>query len=96
MTTTLLDHLQEQGYEPQEDGDWFDLIASGIGSIRVGLDDGTVDIYAFDGYMACEWQVSLSAGTPESVIIRTVEAAEWWLAGKRHGPVTPAQAATAR
>ena len=38
MSTSLLDHLQERGYEPQEpfghDGDWYDLVASGTGTVR--------------------------------------------------------------
>jgi hypothetical protein len=41
--------------------------------------------------MVCEWQVTLSPGTPTPVILAAIEAAEWQLAAKRGGPVTPAQ-----
>ena len=96
MTANLLDHLQEQGYEPQDSGDeWFDLIASGIGSVRVVLSDD-IYVYAFDGYMASEWEARFTPGTPDAVILATLEAAEWQLADKRGGPVTPAQAESAR
>lgn len=99
MTANLLDHLQEQGYEPQDEAvtgntrEWFDLIASGIGSVRVALDDGDVTVYFFDGYTMCDWKATLSNGTPIAVILATITAAEDELAAKRGGPVTPAQAA---
>lgn len=100
-TANLMDHLQEQGYEPQDDaadgGDWYDLIVSGTGSVRVCLypDDGhRADVYTFDRYMACLWQANLSPGTPDAAILAVIEAAEWQLAAKRGGPVTPAQAKT--
>jgi hypothetical protein len=101
-TASLMDHLQEQGYEPLDiaaDGDWFDLVVSGIGTARVCLypDDGyRAEIDVFDGGMACEWSVNLSSGTPDAAIIAVVEAAEWELAAKRGGPVTPAQEEAAR
>jgi hypothetical protein len=102
-TASLMDHLQEQGYEPQDttsaDGEWYDLVVSGIGSLRVCIypDDGySARIVAFDGYMACEWDVRTSPGTPDAAIIGVIEAAEWQLADRRGGPVTPAQARTAR
>lgn len=103
MTANLLDHLQEQGYDPQEpfghDGDWYDLAVSGIGTVRACLsypDEGYADVYAFDAGMACEWEVHLSPGTPDAVVIAILEAAEWQLAAKRGGPVTPAQAESTR
>lgn len=103
MTANLLDHLQEQGYDPQDttsaEGEWFDLTVSGTGTVRVCLypDDGySARIVAFDATMACEWDVRTSPGTPGAVIIAAVEAAELLLAAKRGGPVTPAQAERAR
>ncbi len=105
MTANLLDHLQEQGYEPQggvwsaPGGEWYDLIVSGIGSVRVCIypDDGhRTDIYVFDGYKACEWDAKFSPGTPDAAVIATIEAAEWQLAATRGGPVTPAQARSTR
>jgi hypothetical protein len=95
-TANLLDHLQEAGYDP-EGGLWFTLIVSGTGSVRVILypDDGRAEVYMFDGFMVCEWQVTLSPGTPTPVILAAIEAAEDELAAKRGGPVTPAQARTA-
>jgi hypothetical protein len=97
-TANLMDHLQEQGYEPQDDGtqcsDWYDLIISGIGSVRVVIwpgDGYRAEVYAFDGYMACEWDAKFSPGTPDAAIIGVIEAAEWQLAATRGGPVTPAQ-----
>jgi len=102
-TASLMNHLQEQGYEPDDDatdgGGWYDLIASGIGSVRVCLypDDGyAADVYAFDGYMALMWDAKFSPGTPDAAILAVIEAAEWELADKRGGPVTPAQAKSAR
>jgi hypothetical protein len=101
----LRDHLQGQGYDSPDcsatDGaaeDWHDLIVSGIGSIRVCVNPAysSVNVYVFDAYLNCEWRVSLSTGTPDAVIIATIEAAEWQLAAKRGGPVTPAQAEAAR
>ena len=99
MTANLLDHLQEQGYDPQElegRGDMFQLVVSGIGSITVEVYDGEVAVYAFDQYRACDWEVALSSSTPDAVIIATLEAAEWQLAAKRGGPVTPAQPSPVR
>jgi hypothetical protein len=100
---TLLEHLQEQGYDPQEPfghtGDWYDLVASGIGSVRVCVypdDGGVVEVYFFDGGLICEWDAALSPGTPDAVVIATIEAAERQLADRRGGPVTPAQAEAAR
>ena len=95
-TANLMDHLQEQGYEPHEDRDWFDLTASGTGTIRVSLDDGAVMVFAFDKFMVCQWQTTMLPGTPDAVILAVIEAAEWQLAAKRGGPVTPAQAEAAR
>lgn len=107
MTATLIDHLIEQGYEPQEangafqraNGDWYDLIVSGIGTVRLVhfFDDGPrADVYVFDGGMVCEWDAKFSPGTPDAAIVAVIEAAEWQLAAKRGGPVTPAQAEVAR
>ena len=98
MTTTanLLDHLQEQGYEPADFSDeWYDLIVSGIGSVRVIVSDD-IYIYAFDKHMANEWQLHLSPGTPDALIVAILQAAEDDLAAKRGGPVTPVQAESAR
>jgi len=100
-TANLLDHLREQGYDPDVTGavDRFDLVVSGIGSVRVRLypDDGySADVSVLDGYMAEEWQARFCPNTPDAAILGVIEAAEWQLAGKRGGPVTPAQAKSAR
>jgi len=104
-TTSLIDHLQEQGYEPEMHDDlygasvWYDLTVSGTGTVRVCThpDDGdSADVYTFDRHLALEWSAKFSPGTPDAAIIATVEAAEWQLAAKRGGPVTPAQAKSAR
>ena len=102
-TANLMDHLQEQGYEPEEQdydsGDWYHLIVSGIGSVRVCLyprDGHRVEVYVFDAHGAEEWDVRTSPGTPDAAVIAVIEAAEWQLADKRGGPVTPAQAEAAR
>lgn len=104
MSENLLDHLQEQGYEPQgqyalHKGDFFDLTVSGTGTIRVVLylnDGPRAEVCAFDKFMVCEWQVTLSPGTPDAVTLAAIEAAEQQLAAKRGGPVTPAQMEAAR
>lgn len=103
---SLIDHLQEQGYEPQDPATYhdqrvecYDLIVSGIGSVRVCTypdDDYSAEVYVFDGYMANEWEARFTPGTPDSAIIGVLEAAEWQLADRRGGPVTPAQASHAR
>jgi hypothetical protein len=95
VKTDLLDHLMTAGYEPEEDGtahgeDWYILTASGVGSIRVVRSESRTEIHAFDRYMANRWSADLSSA-PASVIIATIEAAEWELAGLRGGPITPAQ-----
>jgi hypothetical protein len=96
MTENLMDHLQEQGYDPDVTGavDQYDLIASGIGSVRVRMypDDGySADVSAFDGYMSEEWEARFTPGTPDAVILAVILAAEDELATKRGGPVTPQQ-----
>lgn len=104
MTASLLEHLQEQGYEPQEgrtcdNGDCYDLIASGIGTVRAVTypdDEDSAAVHLFDRYMALEWSATFTPGTPDAAIIAVLQAAEWQLADKRGGPVTPAQAANAR
>ena len=95
MSTSLLDHLQERGYEPQEpfghDGDWYDLVASGTGTVRFCEYPGggySARIVAFDASMACEWDVRTSPGTPAAVILAVLVAAEGELAARRGGPVT--------
>lgn len=106
-TASLLDHLQEQGYDPEgapswKDGDRYDvyeLVASGIGTVRVCIypdDCYRADVYVFDQYMTLVWDARLSPGAPDSAILGVIEAAEWQLAAKRGGPVTPAQAKTSR
>jgi hypothetical protein len=103
--TTLLDHLQEQGYEPIETlgnlgqrYDQFDLIVSGTGTVRVRVypdDEYSADISLLDRYTALEWSATFTPGTPDPAVIAVAEAAEWQLADKRGGPVTPAQEAAA-
>jgi hypothetical protein len=101
MAGELLDHLQSQGYEPQDTEGrdlWADLVVSGTGTLRVIVhpDDGhSVDVYMFSAAMATEWGAHLSPGTPDLVILALIEAAEWQLAGKRGGPVTPKQRGSA-
>lgn len=104
-TANLLDHLQEQGYFPQDEAvtsnvnEWFDLTASGTGTVRVCLypgDGGVIEVYFFDRHMACEWDSHFSPNTPDAVIIAALEAAERQLADRRGGPATPAQEAATR
>ena len=104
MTASLMDHLQEQGYEPQDEATYhgqrvetYDLIVSGIGSVRVCAypdDEYSAEVYVNDS--ANEWEARFTPGTPDAVIIAVIKAAEWQLAAKRGGPVTPAQAEPAR
>lgn len=91
---SLLETLQGRGYEPQDDprtpGESFDLIASGIGSVRVVIfprDAGRVDIHKLNGYTCEEWTVRFCPNTPDAVIIATLDAAEAQLAAQRGGPV---------
>jgi len=74
-------------------------VVSGIGSVRVCRfpdDDYSANVYVFDGYMCTEWEARFTPGTPDAAIIAVIEAAEWQLAAKRGGPVTPAQEEAAR
>jgi hypothetical protein len=99
VKTDLLDHLMTAGYEPEEDSapgeDWYILTASGVGSIRVIRTEGRTTIHAFTGHMANRWSAHLDSA-PASIVIATLEAAEWELAGLRGGPITSAQMATVR
>ena len=100
-TVSLLDHLQTQGYELHDEPRRTliaDLAVSGIGTVRVVIhpnDGDRASVYLFDARMVCEWDAKFSPGTPDAVILATIEAAEWQLADKRGGPVTPAQADSA-
>lgn len=93
-TANLMDHLQEQGYDPDTHSthSWLtaELVVSGIGTVRVIINDGSVEIFVFDSFMACEWDATLS-NAPDAAIIAVIETAERQLADKRDGPVTPAQ-----
>jgi hypothetical protein len=98
---TVLDHLQEQGYTPEDDSPgrslWADLTASGTGTVHVIVepeDAWSVAVIFFDMFMACEWRAKFDPNVPDAVIIATIEAAEWQLADRRGGLVTPAQEAT--
>lgn len=102
MTASLMDHLQEQGYMPQDDprndGEWYDLVISGTGTVRACIypnDAYRADVHYFNRYMSGEWSASFTPGAPDAVIIAALQAAEWQLADKRGGPVTPAQAGRA-
>lgn len=95
----LLDHLQDQGYEPQ-DGTGRTLVAdlavSGVGTVRATISpDDDSHIYAFDASMTLVWSARFTLSTPDTVIVAALEAAEWELADRRGGPVTPAQTRTA-
>jgi len=103
----LIGHLQEQGYEPNFDHgpdnfgrqDWYDLVVSGYGTVRAVIcpDDGySAEVHAFDEGMCSEWSARFTPGTPDSAIIGVLKDAEWQLADRRGGPVTPAQASRAR
>ena len=99
-TANLIDHLQEQGYDPQDASrgeEWYDLTASGTGTIRVCIDPGDeyrIDVHFFDKFMACEWSATFSPGAPHAAVLAVIEAGEFQLAYRRGGPVTPAQAST--
>jgi hypothetical protein len=80
----LLDHLQEQGYEPRDEkdphgGNWFDLISPAVGAVRVVLypaDGYRAEVYLFDAHMVCEWDAKFSPGTPDAAITAVAELAE--------------------
>jgi hypothetical protein len=99
MITDLIDHLMDAGYEPDDSttGQTMaaDLIVSGIGSVRCIRTCGEAEVHAFDQYMNCRWSARF-ASAPDTIVIGALEAAEWELAALRGGPVTPAQAASAR
>jgi hypothetical protein len=101
MTTapSLLDHLMNAGYEPDDDAPgstlWADLVVSGIGTVRCIIDGPDTNVHAFDQFMVEDWSARFT-GAPDAAVIATLETAEWELAARRGGPVTPAQAATAR
>ena len=103
---TLLDHLQEAGYDPNDAatgdwyrGDWYDLTIPGTGTVRVCVyprDNNRVEVYYLDPAGISQWEAKLSHATPDPVVLATIEAAEWQLAYACGGPVTPAQAERAR
>jgi hypothetical protein len=78
---TLLDALQERGFMPREEGDWFDLAPRGdvLGvpawRVRAELDDGTVIVYAMTGNGVVAWDARLSPGTPLQVITAVIDLA---------------------
>jgi hypothetical protein len=77
----LLDMLQERGYEPDSApyADLFNLIASGMGSIRVVAyrdSEPVLYVVAFDKYQAHRWSVKLEPATPLPVVLAVIDAAE--------------------
>ena len=111
-TANLRGHLREQGYEQDPDTrsagrdrcEVYDLVASGTGTVRVsvypdhrpGHDRAGVVVGFYDDGMELQWSAALSPAAPDAVAVAVAEAAEWQLAGRRGGPVTPAQVASAR
>ena len=94
MNANLLDHLMDAGYDPLEsepDGDYYELVVSGIGSISVRTHEGEAVVYVFDGYKMCDWEVTCSPGTPDAAIVAVLESAEDELAQRRGGPITNRQ-----
>jgi hypothetical protein len=98
----LIDHLREQGFEPQESSfngncDQFDLVVPGVGAVSVclymGYDFKRPVVHLFDANKFELWVVNLSAEVPDAVVIAVVDAAAWELSAMRGGPVTPAQTA---
>ncbi len=88
----ILDHLMDAGYDPAEDGDWADLVASGVGSIRVDWsEDGEIRVHRFDRYLATLWSSRFDRAMPAEIILAAIEAAEAELARDAGRPVTPAQ-----
>ena len=77
----ILDHLMDAGYDPAEDGDWADLVASGVGSIRVDWsEDGEIRVHRFDRYLATLWSSRFDRAMPAEIILAAIEAAEAELA----------------
>jgi hypothetical protein len=101
---SLLDHLLAQGYQMDLQASRqasrvakLDLVVSGIGTVRVSAyPSGNRQVSLYDAGMGRLWTARFTGGTPDAVIIAAAEAAEWELAHKRGGPVTPAQEEAAR
>ena len=71
----LLDQLQERGFTPHEDGEWFDLAVQPWRKVRVELDDNTVIVRVMTGDTAPLWDVRLSDGTPAAVAASVIDQA---------------------
>jgi hypothetical protein len=101
MNENLLDHLQEQGYTPQDtfgtfgiDDEWYELTVPDVGTVRLCVypdDCYRAEMFVFDPNMICEWDVKHSPSAPDAVIIAGLRAAEQILADRYGHPVTPEQ-----
>lgn len=86
----VLDYLAEQGYDPDDSGDWADLVVSGIGSVRVAWDDGELAVYLSDAGQIEIWSVK-RISAPAAVALAIIAQAENELADWRGGPVVARQ-----
>lgn len=68
----LLEGLRVRGFTPDDGGEWFDLPAGGSRVVRVALDDGEVTVHVLSGNGVSFWQVSLSDGTPLSMVTAVI------------------------
>ena len=84
----ILDQLRERGYEPQEDSgngeQHFDRHCPDA-VLRVILSDDPVRLVAFDRVAVLQWSARFTNGTPSSVILAALDAAEREASGQQGG-----------
>ena len=71
----LLEELRVRDFTPGDSGEWFDLAAGCSRVVRVVVDDGQVTVHVLSGNGVSFWQVSLSDGTPLSVVTAVIDQA---------------------
>jgi hypothetical protein len=77
----ILDTLRERGYEPQDApyADLFELIASGMGSVRVVAyrdSEPHLRVVALDKFVVHRWSLRIGPDTPLAVFLAVLDAAE--------------------
>ena len=71
----LLEELRVRDFTPGDSGEWFDLAAGCSRVVRVALDDNVVAVHVLSGNGVSFWQVTLSDGTPLSVVTAVIDQA---------------------
>lgn len=78
----ILDQLRQRGYEPREhprDGqpfeEWFDRKYPGA-TLRVVISDDGLALFSFDPAMCMEWDARFADGTPATLVLAALDAAE--------------------